>query len=108
MHAFSGSLEMAREFIRLGFAISISGTVTWNNAVKPLRVARELSLEHLVLETDAPDLTPERYRGEFNRPAWLTETALRVAEVRGISREDVAQISTENVRRVLRLGSGFA
>ena len=108
MHAFSGSVEMAREFIRLGFAISISGTVTWNNAVKPMRVARELPLEHLVLETDAPDMTPQRYRGDFNRPAWITETALRVAEVRGISLEDVARITSDNVRRILRLGSGSA
>lgn len=103
MHAFSGSVEMAREFIRLGFAISISGTVTWKNAVRPLQVARELPLEHLVLETDAPDMTPERYRRRFNRPAWITETAQRVAEIREISLEDVARVTTENARRVLRL-----
>jgi len=108
MHAFSGSVEMAGEFIRLGFGISISGTVTWNNAVKPLRLARELPLEHLVLETDAPDMTPERYRGRFNRPAWITETAERVAELRGISREEVARMTTDNARRLLRLGSGPA
>jgi TatD DNase family protein len=105
MHAFSGSAEMAREFIRQGFAISIAGSVTWNNAVKPLRLARKLPLEHLVLETDAPDMTPERYRGMFNRPSWITETAQRVAEVRGISLEDVARITTDNVQRVLRLES---
>ena len=104
MHAFSGSAEMAREFIRLGFAISISGTVTWNNAVKPVRVAHELPLEHLVLETDAPDMTPQRYRGVFNRPAWLTETALRVAEVKGISVDEVARITTATVRRILHAG----
>lgn len=103
MHAYSGSVEMAREFVRLGFAISISGTVTWNNAVKPLRVARELPLEQLVLESDAPDLTPERYRGEFNRPAWIAETARKVAELRGISLEEVAKVTTDNVQRVLRL-----
>jgi TatD DNase family protein len=108
MHAYSGSVEMAREFIRLGFAISISGTVTWSNAIKPLRTARELPLEHLVLETDAPDMTPERYRGVFNRPAWITETALRVAEARGISFEEVTRITSDNVRRVLRLGSNSA
>lgn len=108
MHAFSGSLEMAREFIRLGFAISISGTVTWDHAVKPLRVARELPLEHLVLETDSPDMTPQRYRGTFNRPAWITETAERVAELRGISREDVASVTTDNARRILRLGISLA
>lgn len=104
MHAFSGSSEMAREFVLLGFAISISGTVTWANAVKPLRIARELPLEHLVLETDAPDMTPEPFRGRFNRPAWLTETALRIAELRGIALEDVTLATTSNVRRILRLG----
>ena len=103
MHAYSGSVETARDFIRLGFAISVSGTITWNNAVKPLQVARNLPLEHLVLETDAPDMTPQRYRGTFNRPAWITETALRVAEIRGISIEEVARITTENALRVLRL-----
>jgi TatD DNase family protein len=108
MHAFSGSVEMAREFIRLGFAISISGTVTWNNAVKPLRLARELPLEHLVLETDAPDMAPERYRGAFNRPAWITETAQRVADVRGVSLGDVARITSNNVRRVLRMECDYA
>ncbi len=108
MHAFSGSVEMAREFIRLGFGISISGTVTWNHAVKPLNIARKLPLEHLVLETDAPDMTPQRYRGRFNRPAWITETAERVAEIRGITRDEVARKTSENVRRILRLGSSAA
>ena len=101
MHSFSGSVEMAREFIRLGFAISIAGSVTWNNAVKPLRVARELPLEHLVLESDAPDMAPERYRGACNRPAWIIETALRVAEVREISLEEVARTTTANALRIL-------
>jgi TatD DNase family protein len=108
MHAFSGSVEMAREFIRIGFDISISGTVTWSNAVKPLRLARELPLEHVVLETDAPDMTPQRYRGDYNRPAWITETALRVAEVRGVPYEEIARITTNNIRRVLRLKSNTA
>lgn len=108
MHAFSGSEEMAQEFIRLGFGISISGTVTWNNAVKPLRAASGLPLEHLVLETDAPDMTPQRYRGTCNRPAWITETLKRVAELRGISEEKVAQATTNNARRMLRLESRLA
>ncbi len=103
MHAFSGSPEMALEFIRIGFAISISGTVTWTNAVKPLRIARELPLEHLVLETDAPDMTPQRYRGRFNRPAWMAETAARVARVRGIPVETVMAATARNTVRVLNL-----
>jgi TatD DNase family protein len=108
MHAFSGSVEMAHKFIRLGFVISLSGTVTWSNAVKPLQLAGELPLEHLVLETDAPDMTPQRYRGVFNRPAWIVETAEKVAELRGITQEEVARVTTGNVRRILRLESAFA
>lgn len=103
MHAFSGSMEMAREFIRLGFAISLSGTVTRNNAVKPLRLARELPLESLVLESDAPDLPPAGHRGEFNRPAWLRETALRVAELRGEAPEYIAEVTAATAVRILRL-----
>lgn len=103
MHAYSGSVEMAQEFIRLGFALSISGTVTWENAVKPLQVVREIALDHLVLETDAPDMAPQRYRGRFNRPAWLLETAQTVAALKERSLEDVARITTGTVRRLLRL-----
>ena len=84
MHAFSGSSEMAREFIRLGFAISISGMVTRENAVRLPRVVGELPLEALVLETDAPDMTPQRYRGQANQPAYLTETLHAVARIKGV------------------------
>lgn len=108
MHAYSGSPEMAREFVRLGFAISISGTVTWTNAVKPLRVARELPLENLVLETDAPDMTPQPYRGRFNRPAWMVETAARVAQERGMALETVIAATAGNTRRILRLPGSIA
>ena len=101
MHAFSGSPEMAREFIRLGFAISISGTVTWDNALRPIRLAREIPLESLVLETDSPDLTPQAFRGQPNEPAWLVETLVRVAEIRGLAPADVAAATLQNVRRVL-------
>jgi len=105
MHAFSGSPEMAWRFIRLGFAISISATVTWSGAVKPIRLARELPLEQLVLETDAPDLPPQKYRGDYNRPAWLMDTVLRVAELRGITPEAFANASSTAVRRVLGLSA---
>lgn len=103
MHAFSGSLEMAREFIRLGFAISISGTVTWANAVRPVVLARELPLEQLVLETDAPDMTPQRYRGQPNRPAFITETASCVAALRGIPCASLCVATSAVTRRILRL-----
>jgi len=61
MHAFSGSAEVARDCIRLGFAISIAGPVTYLNAVRPVELVRNIPLEHLVLETDAPDMPPSRF-----------------------------------------------
>lgn len=93
MHAFSGSPEMAREFIQLGFAISISGMVTRETAVRPLRLVRELPLESLVLETDAPDMTPQRYRGQSNQPAYMVETLRAVADIKGVPPVVVARCS---------------
>jgi TatD DNase family protein len=107
MHAFSGSSEMAREFIRLGFAISISGMLTRDNSVRLPRVVHELPLEALVLETDAPDMTPQRYRGQANQPAYLVETLHAVARIKGVAAvvaarfcraRSIAVLSRMNVR----------
>ena len=107
MHAYSGSPEMARQFIRLGFKISLCGTLTWQGAVRPVRVAREIPLEHLVLESDAPDLTPQRYRGQPNQPGWLRETVAALAGIRGMPVEDVARSMACNTLRILGGGSGL-
>lgn len=101
MHAFSGSPEMGREFIRLGFAISVSGVITRENAVRPLRTVRELPLENLVLETDAPDLTPQRYRGQSNQPAYMLETLQAVAKIKGVEPLTVAHCSRAVTLKVL-------
>lgn len=103
MHAFSGSLESAQDCIRQGFAISIAATVTYRGAVRPLQLARELPLEWLVLETDAPDLTPQRYRGCFNRPVWLGEIASKLADLRGLGLDEVAAATTTTAGRILHL-----
>ena len=103
MHAFSGSPEIARKCIQLGFAISIAGPVTYCNAVKPLELVRCIPLEHIVLETDAPDMTPEPLRGMPNEPAYLVETAKKVAELRGACLEEIAAVTTRTAERLLRL-----
>lgn len=103
MHAFSGSPEMAREFIRIGFAVSLAGSATWPGARRPVRLAREVPLEWLVLETDAPDLAPHRFRGQANRPAWLAEVLVAVAGIRGMIVTDLALATAENTRRILGL-----
>jgi TatD DNase family protein len=103
MHAFSGSAEVAGDCIRLGFAISVAGPVTYLNAVRPVELVRNIPLEHLVLETDAPDMPPEPFRGNTNEPAYLLETAKKVAQIKGVSLEEVAALTTINAERLLHL-----
>lgn len=103
MHAFSGSPEVARECVRLRLYISVAGTVTYENAVRPVEVVRQISLDHILLETDAPDMTPEPYRGRANEPALLVETAKKVAEIKGVSLAEVATATTDNAVRLFRL-----
>jgi TatD DNase family protein len=103
MHAFSGSPETARECIGLGFAISVAGPATYRNAVKPPELVRNIPLAHLVLETDSPDMAPEPFRGMVNEPAFLVETAKKVAEIKGVSIDELAAVTTRNAERLLRL-----
>ncbi|HEY3308034.1 MAG TPA: TatD family hydrolase [Desulfuromonadaceae bacterium] len=107
MHSFSGSVEMALEFIRLGFCISISGTVTWQGAVRPVSLARELPLESLVLETDAPDLSPQIYKGQPNQPAFLPEVLQTVARIRGVDPEELARQTSLNILKLLKKRTEF-
>ena len=102
MHAFSGSPETARDCIRLGLHISLAGTVTYRNAVRPLEVAALVPLERLLLETDAPDLAPEPYRGGVNLPHYLLETAARVAQIRETGMGELARATAENALRLFR------
>jgi TatD DNase family protein len=103
MHAFSGSPEVARECIGMGLFIAVAGPVTYRNAVRPLEIARHIPLDHLVLETDAPDMTPEPHRGVPNEPAFMIETARKVAEIKGVSVEEVARVTTENAELLFRI-----
>lgn len=102
-HAFSGSLETARRIIDSGFILGIGGVVTWQNARRLPDVVRSLPPEALVLETDAPFLTPEPHRGETNHPAYLALVAEKVARLRGWSVAETVRVTTENARRVLKL-----
>ena len=101
MHAYSGSPEMAREFIRLGFAISVSGMVTRANSLRLHKVVRELPLEVLVLETDAPDMTPQRYRGRPNQPAYMPEILNAVARIKGVEPAVAARCCSIRSREAL-------
>lgn len=102
-HAFSGSVETARRIVDAGFLLGIGGVVTWSGARRLPEVVRALPAAALVLETDAPYMTPEPHRGESNRPAYLALVASKVAELRSWSLEETLRVTTENARRVLKL-----
>ncbi len=103
IHCFSGDYEMARVCIDMGFYISIPGTITFKNAEGLREVVRKIPLESLLVETDAPFLTPEPFRGKRNEPSYVRYTAQKVAEVKKVTFEKVAEVTTENALRVYRL-----
>ncbi|WP_305041486.1 TatD family hydrolase [Geoalkalibacter sp.] len=103
LHAFSGSIETARQAMDLGFAIGFGGTLTYPNARRAPEVLKALPAAWVVLETDAPDIAPHPHRGEDNRPAWLALIAAEVARIRNWSLEETARITTENACRVLKI-----
>jgi len=100
MHCFSGSLEFARECVKKGFYIALGGVVTFKNAKKSHEIAKEIPLENLLLETDAPYLTPVPFRGKRNEPAYVKFVAQEIANIRGVSFEEIAQVTTQNAREV--------
>jgi len=101
MHCFTENLEVAKAAIDLGFLISLSGIVTFKNAVQVHEVAREISLEHLMIETDAPYLAPVPHRGKVNEPAWVVHVAERIAELKGLPLAEVAKATTANFLRFI-------
>lgn len=102
-HAYNGSLVQARQYIDLGFKLGFGGMLTYERSNKLRTLARELPLDALVLETDAPDLTVASHRGERNSPEYLPECLRALAEARGESPEEVAQATTRNAEQVLGL-----
>jgi len=103
MHCYSGSVEMAREYMKIGFYISLGGPVTFKNARVPKAVAKEIPLDRLLIETDCPYLTPEPYRGKRNEPMFVRYVANAIAELRGLSIEEIAKVTTENTKRLFDL-----
>ena len=103
LHCYSGSVEMAREYIKLGFYISLAGPVTFKNSRVLKEVAKDVPLDKLLIETDSPYLTPEPYRGKRNEPIYVRYVAGTIAEVRGLAFEEVAKATSENAKRLFRI-----
>ena len=96
IHAFAGSKEEAREYIKLGFKLGLGGAATWPQALRMHRVLAELPLESVVLETDSPDMAPAMFPGQRNSPAHLPAICAALAEIMAISPEQLATASTNN------------
>ncbi len=103
MHCFSGSVEFMQECVKENFFISLGGVVTFKNAVKPKEVAKAVPLERLMLETDAPYLAPVPHRGKTNSPFYIPVIAQFIADLRGITVEEVAHITTENAIKFFKM-----
>lgn len=103
LHCYSGSAEMLKEVMKLGLFISLGGTVTFKNARVPVEVAAAVPLERLLLETDAPYLSPVPFRGRRNDSKNIAYTAERIAEIRGMDTQELIDITTENAKRLFRI-----
>ncbi|WFA08503.1 TatD family hydrolase [Tissierella sp. Yu-01] len=100
MHCYSGSVEMAMEYIKLGFYISLGGPVTFKKSKVAKEVAVAVPFDKLLIETDSPYLTPEPYRGKRNEPMFVRYTAEMIAELRGISVEELAKATSNNAKAI--------
>ena len=99
-HCFSGSVETAREYLKMGFYISVAGPVTFSKSGKTKEVAKYVPLDRLLVETDSPYLTPQPHRGHRNEPAYVRLVAEEIASLRNLPLEEVAAATTANVRRL--------
>lgn len=103
MHAFSGSPEIADRVLKIGFMISLGGPVTFKNAKQPKEVAKYVPLDKLLIETDAPFLTPHPHRGKRNEPAYVKLVAEEIAKLRDISYEEVAKATSDNALKIYNI-----
>ena len=102
-HCYSGSAEMARQLVDLGWYIGFTGVLTFKNARKAVETAASIPIDRIVLETDCPYMAPEPYRGKRNDPGYLFRMAEKLAEIRGLPLEEIHRITVENGKRLYRI-----
>lgn len=103
IHCFSYSVQMAEEYVRMGYYIGVGGVVTFKNARKLKEVATKIPLEYLLLETDCPYMAPEPFRGKRNSSLYLPYVAKKIAEIKGITEQEVIDATERNARKMYRL-----
>ena len=102
-HCYSGSAEMARQLVDMGWYIGFTGVLTFKNARKAVETAASIPLERILLETDCPYMAPEPYRGKRNHPGYLPKMAEKLAQIRGIPVEEAIRATMENAKRLYRI-----
>jgi TatD DNase family protein len=103
MHCFSGSKEMAEQYVKSNFYVSLAGPVTFPNSLRLHEVAKCIDLKKLLLETDSPWLAPQDMRGKRNEPSFLTFIAKKIAELREIPLREVVEATTENAKKIFQM-----
>lgn len=103
-HCYSGSVEMARELVELGWMLSFTGVLTYHNARKTVEAAQAIPIEHLMIETDSPYMAPVPHRGKRNHSGYVLHVCETLAQIKGISVEECARITRENGMRFFRIG----
>lgn len=103
MHCFGSSLEIAKQCMEMNFYISFGGPVTFKNAKRPKEVAKEIPLDRLLIETDCPYLAPHPYRGKRNEPSYVKLIAEEIANLKGITYEEVVQVTNENAKKLFAI-----
>ena len=103
IHCFSGSKEMAKEYIKMGYYIGVGGVVTFKNARVLKEVVESIPLERILTETDCPYLAPVPFRGKRNCSAYISYVLDMIAELKGVSREEAEQVTYENARNMYRI-----
>ncbi len=104
VHCFSGSVEMAKEVVKLGMYIGLGGAVTFKNAVKPCEVAKFVPDDKLLIETDAPYMTPVPFRGKRCTSLHIPYTAEKIAELRGVTAQEILDLTDKNARDLFKIG----
>lgn len=102
-HCYSGSPEMAQQLVKMGWYIGFTGVLTFKNARKTVETAASIPLDRIVIETDCPYMAPEPFRGRRNDPGYLHRMAEKLGQIRGITAEDAARITTENAKRLYKI-----
>lgn len=103
LHCYSGGAQLAKEFIEMGFYISFAGPITFNNSKVSKLVAKEIPLDKILIETDSPYLTPHPHRGKRNEPLYVHYVAQMIAQIKEISFEEVARVTSQNTKTLFKL-----